>query len=85
MAKQAKKGAGRPKIRTHETKRAAAKRTKEGEEKYIIIASTADIETMKNIAYWDRLTIKEAFAGAIADYKAKYEKKNGVLKSRPKG
>lgn len=84
MAKQAKKGVGRPKVRTHTPDRAAGKQTKEGEEKYIIIASTADIETMKNIAYWDRLTIKETFAGAIADYKAKYEKKNGPLKQRPK-
>lgn len=84
MAKQAKKGAGRPKVRTHEPDRAAGKRTKEGEEKYIIIAAVDDIEAMKNIAYWDRLTIKEAFAQAIADFKAKYEKKNGALKSRPK-
>lgn len=83
MAKQAKKGAGRPKTRTHEPERAAGKRTKEGEEKYIIIASTEDIEVMKNIAYWDRLTIKQAFASAIADYKAKFEKKNGLLKQRP--
>jgi hypothetical protein len=51
MAKQAKKGAGRPKTRTHETERAAGKRTKDGEEKYIIIAAVGDIEAMKNIAY----------------------------------
>jgi hypothetical protein len=80
----AKKGPGRPVTRTHRPTKAAAKRTKEGEEKYIIIATTEDIEAMKNIAYWERLTIKEAFANAIADYKAKYVKKNGALKSRPK-
>lgn len=80
----AKAKVGRPKTRTHKPTKASAKNTKEGEEKYIIIASTADIETMKNIAYWDRLTIKETFAGAIADYKAKFEKKNGPLKQRPK-
>lgn len=84
MAKQEKRGAGRPKIRTHESERAAGKRTKEGEEKYIIIAAVQDIEAMKNIAYWDRLTIKQAFAQAIADYKAKFEKKNGPLRQRPK-
>jgi hypothetical protein len=83
MAKQAKKGAGRPKTRTHAPERAAGKQTKEGEEKYIIIASTEDIETMKALAYWNRLTIKETYAEAIADYKAKYEKKNGQLKQRP--
>lgn len=79
-----KRGPGRPKTRTHTPTKAAAQRTKEGEEKYIIIASTGDIEAMKNLAYWNRLTIKEAFANAIADYKAKYVKKNGPLKSRPK-
>lgn len=83
MAKQAKKGAGRPKTRIHAPERTAGKQTKEGEEKYIIIAAVEDIEAMKNIAYWDRLTIKQAFAQAIADYKAKFEKKNGPLKQRP--
>lgn len=78
------KGPGRPKTRTHKPAKAAAQRTREGEEKYIIIATTDDIEAMKNIAYWERLTIKEAYAAAIADYKAKYVKKNGPLKSRPK-
>lgn len=63
--------------------RAAASRTPEGYEKYIVILSVEDIETMKNLAYWERLTIKQAFAQAIADYKAKYEKKNGRLKQRP--
>lgn len=76
-------GPGRPKTRTHTPAKAAAKRTKQGEEKYIFIAQTEDIETMKNIAYWERLTIKDAFAQAIADFKQKFEKKNGPLKKRP--
>lgn len=80
----AKSKIGRPKTRTHKPTKAAAQRTKEGEEKYIFIAKAEDIEAMKNIAYWERLTIKEAFAAAIADYRVKYEKKNGPLKSRPK-
>lgn len=63
--------------------RAAASRTPEGYEKYIVILSVEDIEAMKNIAYWDRLTIKDAYSQAIADYKAKYERKNGKLKPRP--
>ena len=83
MAKVAK-GPGRPKVRTHNPGRAAAKQTKEGEEKYIVILKTASIERMKDLAYWDRLTIKETFEQAIADRIAKYEKKNGPLKSRPK-
>ena len=83
MAKAKKKGPGRPKTRLTRPDRAAAQRTKEGEEKYIIIARTDQIEDMKNIAYWERLTIKQAFAQAMSDYKAKHEKKNGLLKSRP--
>lgn len=82
MAKSNKMG--RPKTRTHNPTKASEKNTKAGEAKYIIIATTEDIETMKNIAYWERLTIKETYANAIADYRAKYEKKNGPLRSRPK-
>jgi len=77
-----KKGPGRPKTRTHKITKSAALRTKEGEEKYIIIARTRDIEDMKNIAYWERISIKETYAQAIADRKAKFEKKNGPLKRR---
>lgn len=71
---------GRPKTRTHTPTKAAAIRTKEGEEKYIIIAKTSSIQTMKDIAYWERLTIKDTFEEAIQDRKIKYEKKNGPLK-----
>lgn len=79
----AKKAAGRPKTRTHVPVKAAAKGVKEGEERYIFIGNSADIEAMKDLAYWLRISIKEAYAEAIADYKAKYEKKNGPLKKRP--
>ena len=83
MAK-AQRGPGRPVIRTHKPTKAAAKSTKEGEEKYIVILKTTSIEQMKDIAYWERLAIKEAYEQAIADRVAKYEKKNGPLKPRPK-
>jgi len=83
MAKSSR-GPGRPKTRTHTATKAAAALTKEGEEKYIIIAKTSSIQAMKDIAYWDRLTIKETFEEAIQDRKAKYEKKNGPLKAAPK-
>lgn len=76
-------GPGRPKTRFHTPDRAAAKRTKEGEEKYIIIGKTELISKMKDIAYWDRLAIKEVFEEAMGDRVKKYEKKNGLLKSRP--
>lgn len=83
MAK-AKKGPGRPRTRTHSPVKAAARGTKEGEERYIIILKSDSIEKMKTVAFWDRLAIKEVFEQAIADRVAKYEKKNGPLKSRPK-
>lgn len=83
MAKPVSK-IGRPKTRTHNPVKASAKNTKAGEEKYIVIMKSEDVEAAKNLAYWERLTIKEVFANALADYKAKYEKKNGPLKSRPK-
>lgn len=77
-------GPGRPKTRLHEPDRAAAKSTREGEEKYIIIGKTDLIEKMKDVAYWDRLAIKEVFEEAMTDRVKKYEKKGVPLKSRPK-
>lgn len=83
MAKSEKGlGPGRPKTRLHDPERAAAKGTKEGEEKYIIIGKTVLIDKMKDIAYWDRLAIKEVFEEAMVDRVKKYEKKRGPLKSR---
>lgn len=81
MAK-ATKGPGRPKTRLHNPERTAAKQTKEGEEKYIIIGKTELISKMKDIAYWDRLAIKEVFEEAMIDRVKKYEKKNGPLKRK---
>jgi hypothetical protein len=79
-----KKGPGRPpKEKGPAPERSQAIRTKEGEERYIIIAKTDSIDAMKNIAYWDRLTIKEVYEEAIQDRIKKYEKKNGALKGRP--
>ncbi|HEY4063209.1 MAG TPA: hypothetical protein VGM30_14985 [Puia sp.] len=78
------KGPGRPKTRVTTTDRAAGKRTKDGEEKYIVIIKTPLIAKMKDLAYWERLTIKEVYEEAITGRIARYEKKNGPVKSRPK-
>ena len=64
--------------------KAAAARTKPGEERYNIIAKTELIEGMRKLAYWERLNIKEIYEEAIIDRIAKYEKKNGPLKPVPK-
>ena len=84
MPPESKKRPGRPKTRTHTPTKAAAMGTKEGEEKYIVIVKTTSLEAIKNVAYWDRLTIKDTFEEAMTDRVKKYEKKNGPLKARPK-
>lgn len=83
MAKAAQ-GPGRPKTRTDTPTKAAAKNTKPGEERYIIIAKVELIQKMKDLAYWDRMNIKEVYEEAINDRIAKYEKKHGPLKPVPK-
>ena len=37
-----------------------------------------------DIAYWDRLTVKDALKKAMQDYVDKYEKKNGPVKASAK-
>jgi len=39
---------------------------------------------VKDIAYWDRLAIKEVFEESMVDWVTKYEKKSGGLKPTPK-
>jgi len=83
MAKKAI-GPGRPKTRIHIPTKAAEINTKEGEEKYIIIAKSDSVKAMKDVAYWERITIKYTFEEAMQDRISKYEKKNGKLLPRPK-
>ncbi|GAC1587817.1 MAG: hypothetical protein NVS3B8_01870 [Chitinophagaceae bacterium] len=49
-----------------------------------IIAKVELIQAMKDLAYWERLNIKEVYEEAIKDRIAKYEKKSGKLLPRPK-
>lgn len=78
-----KKGPGRPKTRFHLPPKAAAKRTKDGEERYIVILKSDLIERVKDLAYWDRLHIKEVFEEALNDRILKFENNYGELKKRP--
>ena len=80
MAKS--KGPGRPKTRLHTPEKSAAMGTKLGEEKYSLIIKTELLEKMKDVAYWERLTIKDTFEEAAIDRVKKYEKKTGDLKKR---
>jgi len=42
------------------------------------------LQNLKDIAYWDRLTIKEVLATALEEYFTRYEKKHGEIKPKPK-
>lgn len=68
-----KPNAGTPKKGTHP-----------GESRATFILPEAIIEKVKDLAYWDRLMIKEVVGAALRDYLQKYEKKNGAIKPRPK-
>lgn len=59
---------------------AAERGTKPGEQRksYIVNMSLAD--KVAGIAYWDRLSIKDAVNEAFELYVSKWEKKNGIVK-----
>ena len=56
---------------------------KEGEERATVIVNSGAMEKLRNIAYWDRLSLKEVVSSAFEEYVKKYEKKNGEVKPRP--
>lgn len=64
-----KRPVGRPKTRHSRPDRAAGKRTHPGEERYLVTLGTNDIKAMKTIAAQKYISIKDAFAQAIALYK----------------
>lgn len=58
------------------------------ERKWIAATYNYDIdilEKVKDLAYWERNTIKDVLQSALSEHIDKYEKKNGVIKPRPKG
>lgn len=61
----------------------ARKGCKEGEKRFMMIANEQQIEQLSNIAYWERLTKKEALAEALSDYIEKH--KSEANKQRPEG
>lgn len=77
--KKKKKGPGRPKVRVRVSNRAAASRTAEGDEKYIIIARIEDIEAMRGIARREGKTIKQVFAEAIRARVSLHEAEYGKI------
>ena len=83
MAKQ-KNGPGRPKTNTREITKSSQEGTKEGETRATFIINEAVLEKIKDLAYWERVTIKEVVNTALEEAILKYVKKNREIKSTPK-
>lgn len=74
---------GRP--RKHKRDRPAAEQgAKEGEARASFIVRKDQIEALRDIAYWERLKIKDVVIGALDDRIEKYKRKNGEIEPRPK-
>lgn len=67
-----------------ETKRASTKKdTKKGEARATFLVVEETMEIVRNIAYWERLKIKNILNEALLDYIAKHESTKGKIKARP--
>lgn len=74
---------GRPKTNFKLVATSKERGTKEGEERTTVILKTELINKMKAIAYWERLLVKDVFQAALEEHLAKYERKNGTIKTIP--
>jgi hypothetical protein len=75
---------GRPQTSQREVTKSSQEGTKENETRATFIVNEELLEKVKALAYWERLKIKDVLNSALEDAVAKYEKKNGVIKSIPK-
>jgi hypothetical protein len=73
---------GRPVTQFKEVTKSSQEGTKENEIRATFIVNEELLEKLKNIAYWERLLIKEVVNSALVEAVAKYEKKNGVVKPK---
>jgi hypothetical protein len=78
----AKPKKGRPVVNFKEITKSSQEGTKENEIRATFIVNEELLEKLKNIAYWERLLIKEVVNSALIEAVAKYEKKNGVVKPK---
>ena len=74
---------GRPITQTKEITKSSQIGTKEKETRATFIVDESLLDKLKAIAYWDRVLIKDVINTALQDTVAKYEKKNGAIKSIP--
>lgn len=69
---------------TSDGKDGSRKGLKDGEIRATYILPEATVERIKDMAYWDRLDIKEAVATLLSAALEAHEKKNGTIKPRPR-
>jgi hypothetical protein len=70
---------GRPKVNTREITKTSQSGTKAGETRATFIMNEDQLEKVKAIAYWDRVSIKDVLSQAIDDYLDK--KKSDLTKA----
>jgi hypothetical protein len=73
---------GRPVTNFKEITKSSQEGTKENEIRATFIVNEEILEKLKNIAYWERLLIKDVVNLALVEAIAKYEKKNGAVKPK---
>lgn len=71
---------GRPQTNFREVEKSSQTGCLEKETRATFIVNEEDLEKFKAVAYWDRLSLKEAIGKAIKSYIEKYEQKNGAVK-----
>ncbi len=75
---------GRPVTQTKEITKSSQEGTKENETRATFIINEELLEKLKAMAYWDRLLIKDVINTSLGETVARYEKKNGAIKTVPK-
>ena len=77
------KKAGRPKTSTRQITKSSQENTKEGETRATFIVKEDLLEKVKDVAYWERVMIKDIVNTALQDYVDTHTTKNKGLKPRP--
>lgn len=76
-------GRGRPKGTYKVVASSSQQGTKEGETRATFIIQEELLQAIKDIAYWERLKIKDVLQRALEVEVARYEKQNGPIKPTP--
>ena len=86
---------GRPKTSTRVITKSSQEGTKDGETRATFVVNEGQLETIKNIAYWEgynqtvknkqptTVFIKDVLREALQEYIDRYKKKNGAIKPMP--